>query len=64
MVIKVDLDFTMSIAAHTLYRLMANTLPGFEQAASKTIFRHFIETSADIDIDYPTIHINLLKRVH
>ena len=63
-VIKVDLDFTMTIVAHTLYRLMANTLPGFEQAASKTIFRHFIETSADIDIDYPTIHINLLKKAH
>ncbi len=63
-VIKVDLDFTMTIVAHTLYRLLANTLPGFEQAASKTIFRHFIETSADIDIDYPKIHIRLLKKAH
>ena len=63
-VIKVDLDLTMTIAAHTLYRLLANTLPGFEQAASKTIFRHFIETSADIDIDYPKIHIHLLKKAH
>ena len=54
----------MTILAHTLYRLMAKTLPGFEQAESKTIFRHFIDTSADIVITYPTIQVNVLKKVH
>jgi hypothetical protein len=63
-VIKVDLDFTMTILAHTLYRLMANTLPGFELAEAKTIFRHFIDTGADIDLQYPSIQVNLLKKAH
>ena len=63
-VMKVDLDLTMTIAAHTLYRLMAKTLSGFEQAESKTIFRRFIDTTADIDIDYPNIHVKVLKKAH
>ncbi len=61
---KVDLDLTMTIAAHTLYRLMAKTLSGFEQAEAKTIFRRFIDTTADIDINYPTIHVKVLKKAH
>ena len=63
-VIKVDLDLTMSIAAHTLYRFIANTLAGFEHAEANTIYRHFIETIADISINYPTIDVKLLKKVH
>jgi hypothetical protein len=63
-VIKVDLDLTMTIAAHTLYRLMAKTLSGFEQAEAKTIFRRFIDTTADIDINYPNIDVKVLKKAH
>lgn len=63
-VIKVDLDLTMTITAHTLYRMMAKTLTGFEHAEAKTLFRHFIDTNADIAIDYPTIDIKVLKKVH
>jgi hypothetical protein len=63
-VVKVDLDLTMSIAAHTLYRLIAHKLAGFEHAEAKTIYRHFIETIADISVNYPTIDVKLLKKVH
>ena len=63
-VMKVDLDLTMTIAAHTLYRLIAKTLPGFEQAEAKTIFRRFIDTTAAIDINYPTIHVKVVKKAH
>lgn len=63
-VIKVDLDLTMTIAAHTLYRMLARTLSGFEQAEAKTIFRRFIDTTADIEIDYPTLRIKVLKKAH
>ena len=63
-VIKVDLDLTMTITAHTLYRMMAKKLTGFENAEAKTLFRNFIDTVADIVIDYPTIQIKVLKKVH
>lgn len=63
-VIKVDLDLTMTIAAHTLYRMLANTLSGFEQAEAKTLFRRFIDTAADIEVDYPTLRIKVLKKAH
>ena len=63
-VIKVDLDLTMTILAHTLYRLLAQKLTGFEHAEAKTIYRHFIETNAEIVIDYPTVEVKLLKKVH
>ena len=63
-VIKVDLDLTMTIVAHTLYRLLAKRLTGFENAESKFIFRNFIDNIADIEISYPNINIKLLKKVH
>jgi hypothetical protein len=63
-VVKVDLDLTMTIAAHTLYRMFANTLSGFEQAEAKTLFRRFIDTTADIEVDYPTLRIKVLKKAH
>jgi hypothetical protein len=63
-VIKVDLDLTMTITAHTLYRLLAKRLTGFENAESKFIFRNFIDNIADIEINYPNINIKLLKKVH
>jgi hypothetical protein len=63
-VIKVDLDLTITLVAHTLYRMLAKTLSGFEQAEAKTIFRRFIDTTADIDINYPTIHVKVLKKAH
>ena len=62
--IKVDLDLTMTIAAHTLYQLLAKYLPGFEQAEAKILFRRFIDTTADIDIDYPTIVVKVVKKTH
>jgi hypothetical protein len=63
-VIKVDLDLTMTITAHTLYRLLAKRLTGFENVESKSIFRNFIDNIADIKISYPDIKIKLLKKVH
>lgn len=63
-VIKVDLDLTITIVAHTLYRLLAKKLSGFENAESKFIFRNFIDNIADIEWNYPNINIKLLKKVH
>lgn len=63
-VIKVDLDLTVTIAAHTLYRLLAKRLAGFENAESKLIFRNFIDNIADIEISYPNVKIKLLKKAH
>jgi len=63
-VIKVDLDLTMTITAHTLYRLLSKRLTGFENAESKLIFRKFIDNVAEVEIVHPNINISLLKKVH
>jgi hypothetical protein len=63
-VIKVDFDLTMTIVAHTLYRLLAQKLTGFENVESKTIYRKFIDNLAEIQIKFPRIDVKLLKKVH
>jgi Transposase DDE domain len=63
-VIKVDLDLTVSIVAHTLYHLLAKQLPGFEKAEAATIYRNFIETMADIDLQYPAMLVSVPKKTH
>lgn len=63
-VIKVDLDLTMTIVAHTLYRLLAKKLTGFENVAAKTIYRKFIDNLGEIELNFPQISVKLLKKVH
>lgn len=63
-VIKVDLDLAMTIATHTLYRLLAKKLTGFENVEAKTLYRKFIDNLAEIDLNFPQISVKLLKKVH
>lgn len=63
-VIKVDLDLTMTIVTHTLYRFLAKKLTGFENVEAKTIYRKFIDNLAEIELNFPQISVKLLKKVH
>ncbi len=63
-VIKVDFDLTMTILAHTLYKLLANQLPGFENKTAKSLYIYFVHNGADIEIKKNEIHVKMLKKSH
>ena len=62
MVIKVDFDFTMTILAHNLYRLFANSLEGYSHQADISIFEKFLSNGGDIKITNTAIEIVLVHR--
>ena len=47
-VIKVDFDMTMTILAHSLYRLLASELPGYSHRRAQSLFGSFIDNFGDI----------------
>lgn len=62
--IKVDFDVTLTEIASGLYRSLARRLPGYEAAKARQIFRHFLDTPAQIDIQPNRIEVTLPKRAH
>jgi hypothetical protein len=64
LVVKVDLDLTLSLLAHHLYRQLANGLPGFEQCTVETSHRKFLENGAAITIHGNTVTVRLNKKTH
>jgi transposase len=62
--IKVDFDVTLTEVASGLYRSLARRLPGYEAAKARQIFRHFLDTPAQIDIQPNRIEVTLPKRAH
>lgn len=63
-VVKVDFDLTMTVLAHTLYKLLANQLPGFENKTAKSLYIDFVHNGADIEINKKEIHVKMLKKSH
>lgn len=51
MVIKVDFDLTMTILSHNLYRLLAQALPGYENATAQTLYEKFIYNAGTVTCD-------------
>jgi hypothetical protein len=62
--LKVDFDVTLTEVATGLYRMMARQLPGYEAAKGRQIFRHFLDLSAQIEIDQGRVEVILPKRAH
>lgn len=65
-VIKVDLDLTLSIIANNICRLFASYLPGYEKCQAMTLFNQFLDNSAKVNIDSAKkeIQVCLLKKRH
>jgi len=63
-VVKVDFDLTMTVLAHTLYKLLANQLPGFENKTARSLYIDFVHNGADIEIKEKEIHVKMLKKSH
>ena len=64
MVIKVDFDFTMSILAHNLYRLLAADLPGYSHATAQSLFNRYLLNSGQVRIDQAAVTVLLRKKRH
>ncbi|MCP4762112.1 MAG: transposase [archaeon] len=62
MVVKVDFDLTMTILAHNLYRLLANSLPGFTLNTAKSLYEKFIHNDSKILCDEKEILVQLKKK--
>lgn len=62
MVIKVDFDFTMTILAHNLYRLLSNELERYANLTDVKIYEKFIANNGTIQIKEENINIELKKK--
>jgi len=62
MVIKVDLDLTMTILAHNLYRIMALDMERYQHCTPQSIYEKFIANSADVEIADNQIKVYLKKK--
>jgi hypothetical protein len=62
--LKVDFDVLLTEVATGLYKMMARKLPGYEAAKGRQIFRHFLDTPAQVDIVKDRVEITLPKRAH
>ncbi|MBU1599185.1 transposase [bacterium] len=63
-VVKVDFDLTMTIAAHNFYRIMAQNLTGFERESSSSLNSKFFAGGGQFTVDKDTITIEMKKRRH
>jgi hypothetical protein len=48
--LNVDLDVALTVVANGCYRWLGRQLHGFEKAAPKQLYRHFVETAGEIEI--------------
>lgn len=62
--LKVDFDVLLTEVATGLYKMMARQLPGYEAAKGRQIFRHFLDTPAQVEIIKDRVEITLPKRAH
>jgi len=62
--IKADFDVTLTEVATGLYRQMARFLAGYEAAKARQLFRHFLDTPAQIEISHNRVEVTLPKRAH
>jgi hypothetical protein len=61
---KIDFDVTLTEVATALYRILAHLLPGYEAAKSRQLFRHFLNTTAQVEINDKRVQVTLPKRAH
>lgn len=62
--IKVDFDVTLTEVASGLYRMLGRLLAGYEAAQARQLFRHFLNTPAEIEVAEDRVQVILPKRAH
>jgi len=63
-VVKVDFDLTMTIAAHNFYRTMAQDLAGFERETSCSLNGKFFNNGGQFKVQNDSIIIEMKKTRH
>jgi hypothetical protein len=62
--LNVDLDTTLTVTAGNLYRLLARTLPRYENATPDRIWRHFLDATGTLHITPSGVTCALNLRSH
>lgn len=62
--LNVDLDVAMTVLANGCYRWLAHNLKGFGRSAPKQVFRKFIETSGEVEVQAERIVVYFDRRCH
>jgi hypothetical protein len=61
---NVDFDLTLTVLADLLDRQLAQRLKGVERASPQKLFRQFIDSQGDVEIDEDKVRVRLPKRAH
>ena len=62
--LNVDLDAVLTVLANGCYRWLARPLHGFEKTAPKKVYRKFVETGGQVEVQSDRILVRFDKRSH
>ena len=62
--LNVDLDVALTVVATGCYRWLASRLHGFDKSAPKQLYRKFVETGGQIDVQSDRLVVRFDKRSH
>ena len=62
--LKIDFDVTLTEVASGLYWMLGRRIAGYESAHSRQLFRHFLNTPAEVEITGNRVEVTLPKRAH
>jgi hypothetical protein len=62
--LNVDMDVALTVLAHGCYRWLATQLYGFDKAKPKQLYRKFVETGGQLEIQADRIVVHFDKRAH
>ncbi len=62
--LNVDVDTALTVVANGCYRWLGKQLRGFEQAAPKQLFRRFVETAGQVEVEAERVVVRFARRSH
>ena len=62
--LNVDVDTALTILANGCYRWLGKQLRGFESAAPKQLFRRFVETAGQVEVEAERVVVRFARRSH
>ena len=62
--LNVDLDVALTVLANGCYRWLAHQLHGFDTSAPKQVYRKFVETGGQVEVQPDRIVVQFDKRSH
>lgn len=62
--LNVDVDTALTVVANGCYRWLGKQLRGFESAAPKQLFRRFVETAGQVEVEAERVVVRFARRSH